>query len=408
VLKDLIFGHLSVAARIWTAAAPALVLLAYFAIGIFAYRIRCIARGPWRDTEAEAREGGGLTVRPVRVFFAWLMRPWVDLLVRLEIPPNAITSLSLALSLAAGLALAMGRFALGGWLYVGAGFCDFFDGTVARRTGRVTPAGGVLDSVLDRYSEAAVLLGLAWFYRDRWVLVPVLAAFSGSLLVPYVRARGEAMGAALASVGFMQRPERVLLVGTTVSLSPILEAIIVPEDPRPLHRLAVIGITALAVGTHLTAATRTRHLMRAVRPAQASEAARGSSIRDALAVMVGAGADYGLLHLIADVASVPMPITTMVAYCAGAIIALSLLGAWARIPAPHGLSAPTFWLFVVGSGAVLNGGGVAIVELVPALGLPLSWLAVRLIVLLTWTRPLLGEGLRARLGLPEAPGGSAS
>lgn len=278
-MNDLISGHLSTAARIWTVSAPALFLLAYLGAGLLTYRIRRVTRGPWRDGEAESRVGGGLTVLPVRVFFAWLMRPWVILLVRLKITPNAITSLSLALSLAAGLGLSMGRFAFGGWLYVGAGLCDFLDGAVARRTGRVTLAGGVLDSVIDRYSEAAVLLGLSWFYRDRWVLLPVLAALSGSLLVPYVRARGEAIGAVLSGVGFMQRPERVFILGATVSLSPILEALLVPEDPRPLHRLAVVGITILAVATHVTAVTRTRYLMDAVRKMEAADGGRRGRAR---------------------------------------------------------------------------------------------------------------------------------
>ena len=189
------------------------------------------------------------------------MRPWVNALVRLKVSPNAITSLSLALSLAAGVAVAMGRFALGGWLYVGAGLCDFLDRSVARRSGRATRGGAVLDSVRDRYIESAVLVGLAWFYRDSWVLAPVLAALTGSLLVPCVRARGEAIGARLSDVGFMQRPERVVILGATVSLSPILEALLAPEDPRPIHLLAVFGIVLIALGTHVTAATRTWYLL---------------------------------------------------------------------------------------------------------------------------------------------------
>jgi uncharacterized protein YdbL (DUF1318 family) len=65
-------------------------------------------------------------------------------------------------------------------------------------------------------------------------------------------------------------------------------------------------------------------------------------------------------------------------------------------------------MFAAGSSALLCGGGVAVLGLVSALGLTLSWLAVRIIVLLAWTRPLVGEQLRAYLGLLDTPGGSAS
>ena len=78
---DLISGRLSTAARIWTAGAPALVLLAYVTVGLIVYGIRNALRGPWRDKEAEDRVGGALTGRPIRVFFTWLMRPWVNALV---------------------------------------------------------------------------------------------------------------------------------------------------------------------------------------------------------------------------------------------------------------------------------------------------------------------------------------
>ena len=409
-MKDLILGNLSAAARIWTAGAPALVLLAYVVMGLVVYWIRNALRGPWRDKEAEDRVGGGLTARPIRVFFTWLMRPWVNLLVQFEVSPNAITSLSLALSLAAGVALAMGRFALGGWLYVGAGLCDFLDGSVARRSGRATSGGAVLDSVLDRYSETAVLVGLAWFYRGNWVLVPVLAALTGSLLVPYVRARGEAIGTKMSDVGFMQRPERVLILGATVSLSPILEALIAPNDPHPIHRVAVVGVAIIAVGTHLTAASRTRFLLRVLDPASAQpQKPRRSLWRPFFAGVLGTACELAVLWLVLRATSAPA--ATMVAHLAGAVVTLSLLGAWAHAPSPqspHASRGAGPWLFAVVSSAALCGGGVAVLGLVPALGLALSWLAVRVVVLLAWTRPLLAEQIRARLSLLDEPRGSAS
>ena len=137
---------------------------------------------------------------------------------------------------------------------------------------------------------------MAWFYRDRWVLVPVLAALTGSLLVPYVRARGEAIGAKLSDVGFMQRPERVLILGATVSLSPILEVLIAPTDPRPIHRLAVVGIVLIGLGTHITAASRTKYLLRVLAPvAAATDGARRLPWRPVVAAMIGIACELAVL-----------------------------------------------------------------------------------------------------------------
>ena len=113
----------------------------------------------------------------------------------------------------------LGQFSLGGWLYLCSGACDFLDGRLARITGKSSASGAALDSILDRYSEAAMLIGLAWYYRESWVLLPVLAFLAGSFLVPYVRARGEGLGLHL-KVGLMQRPERVVVLGVAVVFSP--------------------------------------------------------------------------------------------------------------------------------------------------------------------------------------------
>lgn len=138
--------------------------------------------------------GGGLSTRGLRHSFARTMRPWWTLLARAHVPPNAVTSLSMAVAAGASIAIAAGRFALGGWLFVTAGALDFLDGRVTRASGQVTPSGVALRSILDRYVESAFIVGLAWYYRQSWVLVVCLLAITGSLLVPYVRARGESLG----------------------------------------------------------------------------------------------------------------------------------------------------------------------------------------------------------------------
>ena len=125
---------------------------------------------------------------------------------------------------AAGIAVGMGRFALGGWLFLLSGILDTFDGRLARSRNTVTPAGAAFDSLLDRYADGAMLIGLAFYFRASWVLIPTLAAIFGTSMVPYVRAKAESFGVTMRD-GLMQRPERVLTLGVAVAFSPWVEGL---------------------------------------------------------------------------------------------------------------------------------------------------------------------------------------
>lgn len=90
------------------------------------------------------------------------------------------------------------------------GFCDALDGVLARLYGETTVFGGFLDSLLDRYSDAAILGGIIFggFCNMPWGL----AAVVGTLLVSYARARAEAAGVKMESIGLAERPERILVL----------------------------------------------------------------------------------------------------------------------------------------------------------------------------------------------------
>jgi phosphatidylglycerophosphate synthase len=164
----------------------------------------------------------------------------------------------------AGVAVALGRFGLGGWLFLLSGILDAMDGRLARARGQVSPVGVAFDSILDRYVDAVMLLGLAWYFRTTWVLLPVLAAVMGTSLVPYVRAKADALGVEMKD-GLMQRTERILYLGGAVALSPLLEALLPPPGPGSTQRLAAVGIIFLAVTSNATAAGRVFRLMAALR-----------------------------------------------------------------------------------------------------------------------------------------------
>jgi len=141
--------------------------------------------------------------------------PLARLLARTGLTPNAITLIGFAGALAAAALIARGEFLAGGIVMLVAAAFDMMDGLLARATGRVTAFGGVLDSLFDRLSEAAVLAGLLFYFADRGDVEESVLAFAavvGSLLTSYMRARAEAAGLELRE-GLFTRPERVIVLG---------------------------------------------------------------------------------------------------------------------------------------------------------------------------------------------------
>jgi phosphatidylglycerophosphate synthase len=261
----LLLGYeMSTSMRIWSALAPALLASALFILGFLVFLVRSAIWGVPEDPETVNRGGSMLVSSFVRHFFFWLIRPLWFLLVKSGIPPITITTLSVLIGIGSGFAAAAGRFALAGWLFIFSGILDALDGRLARFRGQATSWGAAIDSTLDRLTDMAVLMGLAWYYRHSWVLLMCLLSMTGSGLVPYIRARGEGLGVTIKD-GLAQRVERVVYLGIGVALSPVLEAIFFPGDPRPMHWLAVIALVALAITSNLTAAMRLLALIRALR-----------------------------------------------------------------------------------------------------------------------------------------------
>lgn len=141
--------------------------------------------------------------------------PIVFLLAKAHVTPNALTLLGVLGSAGAAALLARGQFLAGGIVVLAAGALDILDGALARATGQVTRFGAVFDSVMDRVSEAAVLFGLLYYYTDRDAReesLLIFAALAGSMLVSYIRARGEILGISIKE-GLFTRAERVIIIG---------------------------------------------------------------------------------------------------------------------------------------------------------------------------------------------------
>lgn len=142
------------------------------------------------------------------------LRPQVKVVIdplamKLGINPNIITMIGLLVSIIAAILFAQGNLLLGA-IFIGlSGFVDVLDGTVARKQARTTPFGGVLDSTVDRFADAFILIGI--IYGGFVDPIIGILALHASISVSYVRARAESEGIK-CNVGIAERPERLVIL----------------------------------------------------------------------------------------------------------------------------------------------------------------------------------------------------
>ena len=151
--------------------------------------------------------------------------PVVKLLSRTQITPNSLTVTGFLVSVGAAAAIAESLLLVGGLLVLFAGLFDLLDGPLARTKEQVTKFGAILDSSLDRLSEAAVLLGVLIYFVSAdhsWGPALAFAALIGSFMVSYTRARAEGLGID-CEVGFFTRAERVVVLAAGLIIGQWLE-----------------------------------------------------------------------------------------------------------------------------------------------------------------------------------------
>lgn len=127
--------------------------------------------------------------------------------------PNLFTLLGFLAALIASFLIIKGIWVWAGLTVILSGLLDLLDGVIARKLEKVTTFGGFFDSVIDRYSDLLLLLGLTVYYLNRGdssLLVLTLVVSIGVALVPYARAKAEAIGVG-CTVGWMERAERIIL-----------------------------------------------------------------------------------------------------------------------------------------------------------------------------------------------------
>ena len=190
-----------------------------------------------------------------KVLSSYLEQPVASVLAKMGLTPNIVTLLGLAVAGAGAYLISIGILWAGGIVLLASGVFDLFGGALARLTGRTSKFGALLDSVVDRVSEAVILLGLLIFYirlSSTEGLVLVYLALAGSIMVSYLRARAEGLGIE-CSVGVMTRPERVVTLGVGLIIGHWWPAVV----------LVVLGV--IAGLTFLTTVQRLIHARRSLK-----------------------------------------------------------------------------------------------------------------------------------------------
>ena len=175
-------------------------------------------------------------------FFGAIINRIVRWLALSRIHPNVLTFLGLVINIWAACLFAAGSFFWAGVVVIAAGLFDMVDGRVARATSQVTRFGGFFDSVIDRYSDLALFMGLLVYYAtiNRFFYIVLTAVvMTGSVMVSYTRARAE-NAIPKCKVGFLERPERVVLIiiGALFNrMAPVLWVIAVLSNLTVVHRM---------------------------------------------------------------------------------------------------------------------------------------------------------------------------
>ncbi|HWK07257.1 MAG TPA: DUF4833 domain-containing protein [Puia sp.] len=229
-----------------------------------------------------------------------VINPFVKLLIRIGLTPNMVTTIGLLLNIGVSIIFISGAeegkrgdLSYVGWagaLILFAGLFDMLDGQVARLGNMSSRFGALYDSVLDRYSELILFLGICYYLVAHHYFLSSLFAFIGmigSLMVSYTRARAEGLGIECKD-GLMQRPERVILIGVSALACGITSKFIGgnykaywPHSSFPLFEtisIFTIPLTIMAVLANATAIGRLKDAKKSLEEQAAAQAAsRGAS-----------------------------------------------------------------------------------------------------------------------------------
>ena len=195
----------------------------------------------------------------MRKWLGYVTQPVAKGIAAVGITANMLTITGLFFGIGAGVCIALGRLKLAGILILVGGSFDLMDGAVARVSKVTNPFGALLDSVVDRYSEGVIFVGLAVYFTrfsegiDKTITGLALTCLGliSAFLVSYVRARAEGLQVE-CKVGLMQRPERIILL----SLGVLLRNLSVNVN------FLVIALWILVILSHITVLQRVAFVLK--------------------------------------------------------------------------------------------------------------------------------------------------
>jgi CDP-diacylglycerol--glycerol-3-phosphate 3-phosphatidyltransferase len=197
------------------------VLLSVAAILVLSYAVKSIFRGKAQFDRVDREGGSALLGKGIMEMAYWGLQPVGDFFILLGFTPNAISFLSLFFGSITGIALAFGHFGSAGFFCTICSLLDSVDGMVARKTGKASDSGEVVDAAVDRYVEFFFLAGLIYYYREvPWLVLLTLTALLGSFMVSYSTAKAEALHVTPPR-GYMRRTERAVYLTFGAVLAPI-------------------------------------------------------------------------------------------------------------------------------------------------------------------------------------------
>ena len=233
-------------------------------LALFIVVLACAATMPVYALEARSQVDAEVARRPttillgqwVRSWVMWLIGPLERMFIRWKVSPDAFNYAGALLGAAAGVAYAFNQVGLGAVLVLTCGLADILDGRVARAQGLASNYGEFLDSTLDRFAETFAYVGIAVLLTgSRIGVLAAGLALGGSMLVSYVRARGQGLGVDYRG-GTMQRAERLVLL----VVGSIVQDVWRPsyDNGALIATLGLIGVASVMTAWHRTRVVASR------------------------------------------------------------------------------------------------------------------------------------------------------
>ncbi len=211
-----------------------------------------------------------------REFWNWITSPLFHLVLLFNLKPNNITIVSLVIAIFSSLAFTFGHISTGGWLLVLSGTFDTLDGRVARYKKIDSKSGAFFDSVVDRYSDYFIFVGIITYFSifdpsagnekgNSYLSLLAILSLLGAHLISYSKERGSSLGAT-DNEGIMQRADRMMTLGISAILDPLVYFLVTSlyeYAPNRYYGLA-IGLGTIGVFANYAALTKIARIKKAL------------------------------------------------------------------------------------------------------------------------------------------------